>query len=100
MPLTRVGNCDETPVYFGYEQKSTIAVRGVKQVSFKKAEGARKRVTVLLGILASGEKLAPLLIFKGERKIKNINTYGRAFVEVQANAWCDAKLFNYWLRKC
>eukprot|EP01022_Parablepharisma_sp_SALTPOND_P017588 TRINITY_DN28354_c0_g1_i10.p3 TRINITY_DN28354_c0_g1~~TRINITY_DN28354_c0_g1_i10.p3 ORF type:complete len:137 (-),score=5.78 TRINITY_DN28354_c0_g1_i10:330-740(-) len=42
IPLERVGNCDETPIYFGYESRKTITAKGAKYVSFKKVEGAKK----------------------------------------------------------
>eukprot|EP01022_Parablepharisma_sp_SALTPOND_P022487 TRINITY_DN4580_c1_g1_i12.p1 TRINITY_DN4580_c1_g1~~TRINITY_DN4580_c1_g1_i12.p1 ORF type:complete len:589 (+),score=54.91 TRINITY_DN4580_c1_g1_i12:278-2044(+) len=100
IPYARIGNCDETPIYFGYEAKKTVTEKGAKHVSFKKVEGARKRVTVLLGILANGQKLPPLFIFKGERPISKIVGYGKFYIEVQTNGWCDTVRFYSWLRKC
>jgi len=64
----------------------------------KKSDSAKKRMTVLLGVLANGKKLPSYFIFKGIKPISKIKGCGKFYVDVQENVWCDSiKSTECWI---
>ena len=66
---------DETPIYFEMVSNKTIEKIGEKTVTIVTHGSERTRISLLLCISASGEKLPPLLVFKGKsdgNKIKKL----------------------------
>ena len=59
-------NCDETPLFFEMVDNKTIDNIGEKNIVIATNGSEKKHITLILGITASGKKLKPLLIFKGE----------------------------------
>ena len=57
-------NIDETNIYFDLAEGLALADKGAKTISLC-TNGSSMRCTVLLGVFMSGEKLAPLVVFKG-----------------------------------
>ena len=57
---------DETPIFLNIQKTKTIVKRGSKQVIVKTQGQEKCRVTVILTILADGDKLPPLIIFKAK----------------------------------
>ena len=58
----------------GYMYQKITAKIGDKTVTLKTFGYEKIRISVLLGILANGNKLPPVIIFKGEKgKIKEKN---------------------------
>ena len=98
-------NMDETPIYFEMVSNKTIEKIGEKTVTIVTHGSERTRISLLLCISASGEKLPPLLVFKGKsdgNKIKKLkeNEYvkkKKIFVECQENSWADNNIFMIWL---
>jgi hypothetical protein len=58
-----VCNFDETNVYYSPEPKHTYNVKGAKTVSVER-HSSSTRATVMLGVIITGQKFPPLLIFK------------------------------------
>ena len=68
-----MANIDETPIYLNMPTPTTVRTIWSKKVNIRKQGQDNWRMTVILTILASGEKLAPLLIFEAkEKNIKQI----------------------------
>lgn len=59
---------DETNLYIDPSKLKVIAPRGQK-ASRTTATSGREAITVMAGISASGDKLPPLIIFKGGDQI-------------------------------
>ena len=57
---------DESPNFFNMVPNKTIAKRGKKTILIKTQNQQKCRISVTLGIVADGSKLAPLIIFKGK----------------------------------
>ena len=64
--LDCICNMDETPVYLNMPPNYTIEKIGSRQVSIKTLGQEKTRVSLVLAILADGNKLPPLLIFKAK----------------------------------
>ena len=68
--LNRIGNADETPIWFDMTYNTSISKIGEKSVKvFWTFCRERLRVSLILSILADGEKLPPLIIFKGTKNV-------------------------------
>ncbi len=75
--------------YATYEGKKTVIIRTQSQ--------EKCRVSLVLGIIADGNKLPPLIIFKGSNKTKiPKNLYNnknikedKIFIAFNDNAWCQ-----------
>ena len=103
--LNAIGNVDETPVFFEMYQNKTIAKIGAKKVNIKSFGCDKLRISIILKILANGDKLAPLIVFKGKpgktletRLSKHIHCINeKIFVKTQENSWVDKDIFKFWL---
>ena len=99
-------NIDETNIYFDMAGGLTLADKGAKTISLR-TNGSSMRCTVLLGVTMSGEKLAPLVVFKGvpdariQREFNNQQfAYPPQMVYCcQAKAWVDESVFALWIRE-
>ena len=81
---------DETPLYLNMPPSTTVQKIGSKRVNIETQGQENWRVTAILTILASGEKLTPLLIFKtteGNKQRKNCKNW---------RLWRTKKVFVYW----
>ena len=92
-----VFNMDETAVYYEDDPGRIIAEKGSKKNTKVKGKRRSNRVSVLLTISATGRKLKPLIIFKGqpggtiEEELKSFPV--GAVYAVQANAWMDSRVW-------
>ena len=106
VPGSHIVNIDKTNIDFDMVSGITLANRGSRTVSVKKS-GSNGRCTVLLGVTLSGEKLPPLIIFKGKPNGRICrewtgpsSPYPRSGVyAVQHNAWIDRSVFMMWIEK-
>jgi len=57
-------NIDETNIYFDMTGSSTLEIQGQHTISIQNT-GSSQHCTVLLGVTMDGQKLPPLIIFKG-----------------------------------
>ena len=103
--LNAIGNIDKTPVFFEMYQNKTIAKIVAKKVNIKSFGCDKLRISIILTILANGDKLAPLIVFKGKpgktletRLSKHIHCINeKIFVKTQENSWVDKDIFKFWL---
>ena len=58
-----------TPIYLNMPASAAVQTIGSRKVNIKTQEQKNWRITVIVTVLASGEKLAFLLIFKAKEKI-------------------------------
>ncbi|KAF0703553.1 hypothetical protein AaE_015316 [Aphanomyces astaci] len=101
VPMNRLVNMDETPVYFEPKLHTTISKKGLKTVSARVCSSHNPRVSVCLAVTATGEKLPPYVVFKGVpgaridsslEKIMPPNMFGTC----QKNAWMDDPTTEAW----
>jgi hypothetical protein len=65
VPEGLIINMDETPVFLDMVGNTTMDFRGAREVLMQTTGSEKQRITVALTITSSGEKLPPLIIFKG-----------------------------------
>ncbi|ETV82189.1 hypothetical protein H257_04900 [Aphanomyces astaci] len=65
VPMDRLVNMDETPVYFEPKLHTTISKKGSKTVSARVCSSHNPRVFVCLAVTATGEKLPLYVMFQG-----------------------------------
>ena len=64
---TIIYNMDETPLVFEMIANTTISKIGAKNVSIRNIGSDRSRFTIILCIGSNGEKIPPLVVFKGKK---------------------------------
>ncbi|KAL3690532.1 hypothetical protein R1sor_016841 [Riccia sorocarpa] len=87
-------NMDQVPRYFETEPKSTIAVRGSREVIMRKGGTSHKRFTISFSITGDGKILQPYVLFS---KLKNRPSCA-AGILVDVNdtrMWSDDILLNF-----
>ena len=102
--LDAIANIDETPLYLNMLPSTTVQIIGSKRVNIKTQGQKNWRVTALT-ILASGEKLPSLLIFKAkegkqsEKKLQELEIMEnkKVFVYWQENAWNSESIMLRWI---
>ena len=67
--LKDIGNMDETPVWIEMPGKSTLELKGKKEVRMMSTGHEKERITVVLSALADGTKLAPFVLLPGIRPL-------------------------------
>jgi DDE superfamily endonuclease len=108
IPASHIVNMDETNIYFDQQGRMTLHEKGAKTVSLI-TTGCSARCTVLLAVSASGEKLKPMIVFKGkpnsnthnsvENELRTLGYPENGVYCVQKAAWCDSRVFNLWVEK-
>ena len=63
-PLALIGNMDEVPLSFNMPSNRTIDITGTKTVGIRTTGHEKSNFTVVLGCMANGVKLPPVIIFK------------------------------------
>lgn len=98
-------NMDQTAVFHDMAPRTTVELVGAPNVAAS-SHKTSDRVTVALTACSNGDKLNPLIIFKGSehgRIIRQLNSRTsqlpqRAVYAVQASAWMDRRIMSEWLR--
>ena len=106
VPGSHIVNIDKIHIDFDMVSGKTIANRGSWTVNVKKS-GLNGRCTVLLGVTLSGEKLPPLIIFKGKPNGQICREWTgpsspylwSCVYAVQHNSWIDHSVFMMWIEK-
>ena len=101
-----VGNMDETPIFFNMYPNKVIAKKGNKSILIKTQSKEKCRVSVILCIIADGEKLLLFLIFKAkeegyiEKKLSELNVVKnkKCFIACNINAWSMEKIILKWYK--
>ena len=60
-------NMDQTPILFLMVPKTTLNKKGVKTVNVRSSSGSTMRVTIAVAVLAAGDMLPCMMVFKGEK---------------------------------
>ena len=97
-------NMDQTPFYFSLGDAVTLDMVGRNTILGRESKGQKKRATVTLTVTASGEKLKPMVIFKGKeggdietRELANSPYKDDLFLTVQPNAYQDENNMIRWI---
>ena len=72
--LSQIGAMDETPVWLDMVGDDTIEHIRAKSIPVKSTGNEKARVTVVLAAKANGQKLPPMIVFKGKRMDRGLNT--------------------------
>ena len=89
-----------------YLSKQTIELKGTKNVKISTFGNDKCRVSVIFTIAGNGDKLAPMMIFKGqpgktnEKKLQEIEDVKnkKNFACCQQNSWATTDIFIGWYR--
>ena len=98
-----IWNMDQTPLWFSYHRSKTLAKWGTKTIHVCKTSGDTKRATAAITVLAAGECLKPMMIFKGQPRgrisRKELKTFNpSAFYACRKAAWMDETCMIRWIR--
>ena len=61
-------NMDQTALFLNMSPKRAINEKGHNTIMIKTLRQEKQRITILLSVSAEGDKLAPLVVFKGNPK--------------------------------
>lgn len=86
---------DETAVYYGNSQQTTIEQRGTSAVRVPSTGYESARVTCILGIRATGEKLPPCIISKGIKA--GIESRDGVILIQSEKAWSTQAVIKCWI---
>ena len=103
-----VVNMDQTALYHGMSRRRTLNQRGAHTVRVLENPAASVRSTAVLAVTLSGEKLKPMVVFKGRpsgRIARGIATRRQPLpttleYAVQDNSWADGRVMMEWVDKC
>ena len=96
--LSRTLLMDETAVYFEDCRTQTVDFEGRRHVIIKSTGFSSMRITACVGVWATGEKAAPLLIHKGKDSGYTINRKtGPILSTTQSKAWVNSDLLVKWI---
>ena len=90
-----VGNMDETSLYFDVVPGRVLDKKGKKSVIVCTTGNVKRHLTVVLTVLAYGEVLPALAIFKGKKQPK-FSEVG-VFIRAQVKAWMDEEMMLEWI---
>ena len=68
-----IGAMDETPIWLDMVAETTLDHIGKKSIPIKSTGNQKARITVVLAAKANGDKLKPMIIFKGVRKEQGLD---------------------------
>jgi len=100
-------NTDETPVFFDTPFDTTLDIKGKKEIKIQTSSYEKERLSVVLSWAANGERLPPLIIFKGilgKRIEKDLSKNElvktkRLYAFCQQNAWCTCDICKIWIKE-
>ena len=73
-PLSMIGNMDETPVYVDIPGNYTLERKGMKSITMATTGHEKEKLTVMLAAMADGTKLLPMVVLKGVRRPRDIDS--------------------------
>lgn len=89
---------DEVPVPFGMVSGTTVHFRGSDSVKINTTGHEKQNMTVVLSVLASGDKLKPLVIFKKRLTPKRDFPSG-AVIKVNKKGWMNESIMMEWIQE-
>jgi hypothetical protein len=100
--LGHIGNADQTPVYFDMSSKVTVSKKGEKTVLIRGTGNEKARITVILGVLASGHKLPSYVMLRRKTMPKEKLLAGLVF-RCQEKGWMNELIMDWvkvvWKRR-
>ena len=100
-------NMDQTPIYFSMPPGRTLELQGSNRVGVRTTSNSTERATCSLCVSADGDKLKPMLIFKGQpngriakRELPEFETRNDIFLACQENAWQNDRNMIEWIDNC
>jgi hypothetical protein len=93
-----IWNIDETSLFLDPRKTKVIAPKGEKATRTQATSG-REATTVMAGISAAGDRLPPLLIFKGKKlqsTWRPVNPYKDMQFACSETGWMVTDIFNDW----
>ena len=94
-----LGNADEVPVPFDIVMNQTVESKGKDHVFISSTGHEKSNFIVMLSVLATGEKLKPLIVFKRKTVPKESFPEG-IVVKANPKGWMTAPLMKEWLLEC
>jgi DDE superfamily endonuclease len=91
---------DESPICYAIVNKRTYSAKGVKEVVGRTSLDAKKRVTCVLEVTASGKKLKTMIIYRAapngpvSEEVQEFSNEG--IHHCQQNAWMDMPTVEDW----
>ena len=73
-PLSMIGNMDETPVYVDIPWNYTLERKGMKSITMASTGHEKEKLMVMLAAMADGTKLLPMVVLKGVRRPRDIDS--------------------------
>jgi hypothetical protein len=99
-------NMDQTPIWFSMSPKTTLDLKGSSTITSRRSSEGAARFTCSLAISANGDKLKPLLIFKGTkdgeiatRELPRNRYRNDVVLCCQRSAWQDSENMLKWVDK-
>ncbi len=96
--LSRIGNMDETPLWFDMPGETTITRTGERSVPICTTGHDKGQFTVVLSAMADGTKLKPLVVFKGVRPVAELHRVSGVIVAYGRNCWMNESLTIDWVK--
>ena len=97
-------NMDQTPVFLSMHPNQTLELEGTRSVVIRTTCNSTNRVTCSLAISGNGDKLKPMLIFKGvstgkiaKYELPTFEEYRELAMVCQPNAWQDTENMLQWI---
>lgn len=78
---------------------TTIESRGSRSVPLRTTGHDKAKFTVVLAAMADGRKLKPYIIFKGVRRIQELDRIPGVVVVQSGNGWMTEDLITDWLER-
>ena len=99
-------NMDETPIFMENIPNKTIAPKGAHDISIISHGREKSRKSVILAVIAAGNKLPVLLVFYGtpngpkEQTLRKLEvvTNKEIYACYQKGGWADKDIFEYWYK--
>ena len=97
-------NMDQTPIFMSMHPKRTLDLQGRRTISCRRTSNSTARLTVSLAVSADGDKLKPMVIFKGTpdgriatRELPDFETSDELLLCCQEHAWQDERNMEWWI---
>jgi len=95
-PPARIGNMDETPMTFDLPTATTVDTTGKKTITIKTTGHEKTSFTVVLGCMADGTKLPPVVIFKLKNRPAGQFPPG-VFIRNNEKGWSNGDEMIWWI---
>jgi hypothetical protein len=102
VPPESVLNMDQTPIYFSFHEKRTLAPKGQKTIHILASTNSTQRATLNVAVTLAGTMVKPMTIFKGKtngtiamNELPSFPTDG--LWACQEKAWCNEAMMHMWI---